>query len=89
VCSVADILTALSLRGVIPPPPSRSAEVGGQVSDDLGDDRAVFEALSSDPVSLDHLVRSTGLDISALCGGLERLARAGVARDVGGWWERT
>jgi magnesium chelatase family protein len=28
-------------------------------------------------------------EVTALCGGLERLARLGVARDVGGWWERT
>jgi DNA processing protein len=54
-----------------------------------GPDRALFEVLSSDPVSLDHLVRVTGMDLPALCGGLERLARDGVARDIGGWWERT
>jgi hypothetical protein len=32
--------------------------------------------------------RITGLDFAELCGGLERLAQAGLARDVGGWWER-
>jgi predicted transcriptional regulator len=48
-----------------------------------------LELLSSDPVSLDHLARTSGLELAALCGGLERLARLGVARDVGGWWERT
>jgi predicted Rossmann fold nucleotide-binding protein DprA/Smf involved in DNA uptake len=58
-------------------------------ADYTGPDRALFEALSSDPVSLDHLARVTGMDLPALCGGLERLARDGVARDVGGWWERT
>jgi len=31
----------------------------------------------------------TGLDLAELCGGLERLAQAGLARDAGGWWERT
>jgi DNA processing protein len=82
---VADILVALALRGVIlhtPPRTSRPAEYDGA-------DRVLFDALSSDPVSLDHLARATGLDVPALCGGLERLAIAGVARDVGGWWERT
>ena len=48
----------------------------------------IYEALSPDPVSLDELVRITGLDFAELCGGLERLAQAGLARDVGGWWER-
>jgi DNA processing protein len=89
VCAVADILTALSLAGVVLPPPPQGAPGGGTGPVDLGADRALLEALSSDPVSLDHLARRTGMAISALCGGLERLARAGVARDVGGWWERT
>jgi predicted Rossmann fold nucleotide-binding protein DprA/Smf involved in DNA uptake len=82
---------------VLPAPPPGLVRPGadgpgrrhGPETEDLGEDRALFDALSSDPVSLDQLVRSTGLTIAALCGGLERLARAGVARDVGGWWERT
>jgi len=86
VCSVGDILTALSLQGVIlsvsPSPQEARPEYDGP-------DRALFDLLSSDPVSLDHLARETGLDLPALCRGLERLARAGVARDIGGWWERT
>ena len=49
----------------------------------------MLDKLSSDPTSLDQLVRLTGLELPALCGGLERLAQAGVARDLGGWWERT
>jgi DNA processing protein len=91
VCAVSDILVALSLQGVAPPPPPspKSAASQGRGAMDLGADRALFDALSSDPVPLDQLARHTGLEISALCGGLERLARAGVARDVGGWWERT
>jgi DNA processing protein len=55
----------------------------------VGPDRALYDELGSDPVSLDHLARVTGLELPALCGGLERLARDGVARDIGGWWERT
>jgi DNA processing protein len=93
VCSVADVLTALSLRGVPLPTPlpgspehARAAALDGSYS---GPDRALLDELSSDPVSLDHLVRVTGLELTALCGGLERLARLGVARDIGGWWERT
>jgi hypothetical protein len=38
---------------------------------------------------LDELARETGLELVELCGGLERLAQVGLARDVGGWWERT
>ncbi len=90
VCSAADILVALSLAGAPAPMPmavtprsrSRRAEVAA------GDDRRVYDALSPDPTSLDELARVTGLDLSALCGALERLGRAGLAVDVGGWWER-
>ena len=53
---------------------------------DPGLDRRVYEALCADPAPLDELVRLTGLDLAELCGGLERLARAGLARDAGGWW---
>ena len=53
-----------------------------------GRDRRVYDALTADPASLDELVRVTGLDLAELCGGLERLAQAGLARDAGGWWER-
>jgi predicted Rossmann fold nucleotide-binding protein DprA/Smf involved in DNA uptake len=49
----------------------------------------VLDLLSPDPTSLDQLARISGLELSVLCGALERLARAGAARDVGGWWERT
>jgi DNA processing protein len=98
VCTVADILAALALRGVVLPTSpagatatSRDREAGpGHGASDLSEtDRALFDVLSSDPTSLDRLVHLTGLELPALCGGLERLSRAGVARDVGGWWERT
>jgi DNA processing protein len=100
VCTVADILAALSLRGVVLPNlPPGAAQAGGETrsgsgtgsgTSDLSEtDHALFEILTNDPTSLDQLVRLTGLELPALCGGLERLARAGVARDVGGWWERT
>ncbi len=90
VCSTADILVALSLAGASVPMPkavtprsrSRRAEAAA------GDDRRVYDALSPDPASLDELARVTGLDLPALCGALERLGRAGLALDVGGWWER-
>jgi predicted Rossmann fold nucleotide-binding protein DprA/Smf involved in DNA uptake len=49
----------------------------------------VWDALTHDPSSLDQLIRSTGLELAVLCGGLERLASAGVVREAGGgWWER-
>jgi len=98
VCGVADILTALSLRGVILPAQTQATTRLGAATQPPGAvagagyggaDRDVFDALSVDPVSLDHLVRVTGLELPALCGALERLARDGVVRDVGGWWERT
>jgi DNA processing protein len=97
VCTVADILAALSLRGIaIPSPhPSTSAgAVGGgtaptKISELSPDDRALFEKLSPDPTSLDQLIRLSGLPFSTLCGGLERLSQAGLADDLGGWWVRT
>jgi DNA processing protein len=94
VCSLADILVALSLNGVsisLPLPlPLPASTDGGETAAALPeDDRALLDILSPDPASLDQLARLTGLDLPALCGGLERLARAGMARDVGGWWERT
>jgi DNA processing protein len=93
VCAVADILAALSLRGIaVPAVPSAASEsrseTGRQAG--LGDaDRALFGMLSHDPTSLDQLIRLTRMELPALCGGLERLAQAGIARDIGGWWERT
>jgi len=83
---VNDIVTALSLVGVLVKVPSGPAAL---VEEYTGDDQELLAALSSDPASLDQLARVTGLDLSALCGRLQRLAQAGVARDVGGWWERT
>jgi DNA processing protein len=83
ICSVADILMALSLSGATLPVP-RAAPTEYE-----GADRALYDVLSQDPASLDQLVRITGMDLPALCGGLERLATAGAARNVGGWWERT
>ena len=65
-CSTADILVALSLVGV------HVVARGGNpgLRDRLraeqpgpGPDRAIYEALSSDPASLDDLVRITGLDL--------------------------
>jgi DNA processing protein len=93
VCTVADVLTALSLQGmVLPALPSPTGAGGGSAPTGPADlsqaDRALFGVLSHDPTSLDQLVRLTGLELPALCGGLERLSQAGMAHDVGGWWER-
>ena len=88
VSGVTDILLALSRAGaqVAMPSQKRSMRVAaGPVPDG---ERQLYEALSPDPTSLDELARITGLDFAELCGGLERLAQAGLARDVGGWWER-
>jgi DNA processing protein len=95
VCSSADIFMALSLAGAPVGPPTEAKHAGadrsagdGGPGRDPGADRELYDALSSDPISLEALARSTGLGLPALCGALERLAQAGMARDVGGWWER-
>ena len=88
VTGVTDILLALSRAGAdiaIPSGGERRAVSTGPVPER---ERGLYEALSPDPASLDELARITGLEFAELCGGLERLARAGLARDVGGWWER-
>ncbi len=90
VCSAGDILVALSLAGATVPivriPPSAQDVPRRQPR--AGRERVVYDALTYDPSSLDALAIQTGLDFSALCGTLEGLAQAGLARDTGGWWER-
>ena len=90
VCSAGDILVALSLAGAPAPAaaPSAPSARPQRPEPSTEEDRRVYEALSPDPTSLDELVRTTGLDLPSLCGALERLARAGQAVDVGGWWQR-
>jgi DNA processing protein len=89
VCSAGDILVALALKGKDVPPPSvierRPSAPDGEFP---VRDKALYKVLTHDPMSLDDLTRVSGLTLSELCGGLERLAQAGFARDVGGWWER-
>ncbi|MFZ0249563.1 MAG: DNA-processing protein DprA [Acidimicrobiales bacterium] len=95
VCSSGDILIALTLLGAavaVPrevdgrvPAAARSAPTPAMAPER---DRQVYDALSMDPTPLDELARVTGLELAELCGGLERLAQAGLARDAGGWWER-
>ena len=87
VCSATDILVALSLQGAhvaIPKKPS-AAHFGEELPPT---EKMLCDALTFEPTSLDELARITGLEFAELCGGLERLAQAGLARDVGGWWER-
>jgi DNA processing protein len=89
VCSVGDILVALSLAGASVGLPQRVA--GGRPGASVaphGVDRLVYDSLTADPSPLDELVRLTGIELGELCGSLERLAQAGLARDAGGWWER-
>ncbi len=88
VSGATDILLALSRAGAdvaMPTRPKNNPVPTGPVPDG---EQQLYAALSPDPVSLDELARITGLDFAELCGGLERLAQAGLARDVGGWWER-
>jgi DNA processing protein len=95
VCSTGDILVALALLGASVTIPPEAAHRGSAASappaapaPSPGLDRQVYDALSADPASLDQLARLTGLPLAELCGGLERLAQSGLARGVGGWWER-
>ena len=90
VCSAGDILVALSLKGAPVPtaPPAGVRHAGPRRPPRAGRERQVYDALSYDAESLDRLALVTGLDFSALCGTLEGLAQAGLARDTGGWWER-
>jgi DNA processing protein len=89
VCSTGDILVALALTGASVSVPRQDAGRGSPPPEPpQGLDRRVYDILTPDPSSLDELVRVTGIDLAELCGSLERLAQAGLARDAGGWWER-
>ncbi len=91
VCSAADVLVALSLAGADVPRPGSIASSSSTTVDRVapsGEQRIAYEALTQDPTSLDELARVTRIPLPALCGALERLAQAGLARDLGGWWER-
>ena len=91
VCSSGDILVALALTGASVAVPRQAAGRGSPPpppDPPQGLDRRVYDTLTPDPSSLDELVRVTGIDLAELCGSLERLAQAGLARDAGGWWER-
>jgi DNA processing protein len=87
---VADILAALSLCGIeLPSPrPGPTPEPTAGSHEYFGRDTEVWEALTHDPSTLDQLARVTGLELSALCGALERLASSGRASQEGGWWSR-
>jgi DNA processing protein len=86
VCSSTDILVALWRQGAevkLPKPKDPGMPEGLAASE-----QELYAVLTHEPTSLDELGRLTGLNFPELCGGLERLAQAGCARDVGGWWER-
>jgi DNA processing protein len=85
---VGDILVALGLVGIHIHPGSGSA-AGAPAAVIEANDAQLLGLLTSDPTSLERLLVLSRMELAALCGGLERLARAGVARDIGGWWERT
>ncbi len=89
VCSAADVLVALSLYGADLPGAVARAERQPPLRLPPGSaEQAVYQALSPDPAPLEGLARDTGLGLPELSGCLERLAQQGLARDVGGWWER-
>ncbi len=88
VCSLTDVLVALYRAGADVTVPKKSKQKGESQEPKTASEKALFDILTFDPTSLDELARLTGLEFSALCGDLERLAQAGLARDVGGYWER-
>ncbi|HUC05132.1 MAG TPA: DNA-processing protein DprA, partial [Acidimicrobiales bacterium] len=84
ISGISDIVAALSLNGAglsLPPAPL--------APEYHGPDQDLYRLLSHDPAPVDRLVEESGLELGRLCAGLERLASAGFARDLGGWWERT
>ena len=90
VCGVADILTALVPAGSGAAGALAGAAGGGPASgptpdgaEYAGPDRALFDALSSDPVSLDHLVRVTGLELPASVAGSNAWPGRGGSRHRG------
>jgi DNA processing protein len=88
VCSTGDILVALALTGASVVAPKATGRPSPGPQQPAGVDRLVYDVLTADPAPLDDLVRVSRIDLAELCGSLERLAQAGLARDVGGWWER-
>jgi DNA processing protein len=89
VCSTGDILVALALTGAsVAVAPKAAGRPSPSPPPPEGADRRVYDILTADPRPLDELVRVSGIDLPELCGSLERLAQAGLACDVGGWWER-
>jgi DNA processing protein len=88
VCSVTDILVALNREGAELKIPKKIKSKAQREEPTTASEKALYDILSFDPTSLDELARLTGLDFPSLCGGLERLAQAGLAHDVGGYWER-
>jgi DNA processing protein len=91
VCSAGDVLVALSLAGAAVPSPElagSSASARVERAKPSGEQRNAYDALTQDPAPLDELARVTRMSLPVLCGALEWLAQAGLARDLGGWWER-
>ena len=93
VCSAGDILVALSLAGAsVPagvPTPGPAARTGhAPRSPPRARIAGSTRRSPRTPRPSTSWPGRSGLDLGALCGALERLAQAGLARDVGGWWER-
>ena len=89
VCSAGDILVALSLAGAAVAAAAGTEDRRLSCPDPSapGEESLVFDALR--PIrSSRRPAPGDRPDLPALCGGLERLAQAGLARDAGGWWER-
>lgn len=78
VTCAADILEELNLEMV-----TRKAEAQMALPDD-DTERAVFEALTREPIAIDDVVRRTNLGASAVAGALAMLELKGLARSADG-----
>jgi len=95
---VEDVLTAVELaiagrRELVPPQRPKdgaSPSPAGRPDRSLGTASSrVRQALESDPVTLEAVVRRSGLCLGDVSLALEELAEAGLAVGEQGWWSRT
>jgi DNA processing protein len=101
---VDDVVTALELavagrpdlappnrrKAAAPRPPSSSVP-SSSVRDSrrlTGPARRVRQALDQDPITLEAVVRRSGLSLGDVSLALEELAEAGLAVAEQGWWSR-
>jgi len=93
----ADVLDVVSARGggAASTSPDRSRRAVAGTDDDArcrphfdADEAALWQALGDEAVTLETVVRRSGLSIATASAAFERLAVDGLVRDDGGWWRR-